>query len=201
MPEEKALWRTRDFRNCEIVNYLKAADYITSKGGFVLRMGAIVDQPLPDTGNPKIIDYASHQRTDFLDIYLPSKCRFFLGCDSGIFMISTIFDVPVALANCNTMRYNPFQGHDLFLLTLRRWTETGELINFDEALRLGYFKIVKNAPNRPDIETIENTPEEILDLAREMIDKLEGNRLMPKDMKSVNSIGVIVGMPGWEKAR
>ena len=174
MPENKALWRNRDFRNSSIDNYMKAAEYITSKGGYVLRMGAVVGTPLPDTGNPKIIDYASDHRTDFLDIYLPSKCRFFLGCDSGIFVIATIFDVPVALANCNLIAYNPFRHNDLFLLTRLQDVATGKFVTYDKAIELGYYDIDKVAPVLPDFKVVENDPEQILDLAKEMLGKLEG---------------------------
>jgi len=174
MPEEKKLWRTRDFRNCSINNYMDAAEYITSKGGYVLRMGAIVQTPLPENRNPKIIDYASEHRTDFLDIYLPSKCLFFLGCDSGIFVIATIFDVPVALANCNLIAYNPFRHNDLFLLTRLREKATGKFITYDKALELGYYKISKAAPVLPEYEVVENDAEQILEMTKQMLQQLDG---------------------------
>jgi putative glycosyltransferase (TIGR04372 family) len=180
MPENKTQWRTTDHRNSEIENYMKAAEYITSKGGYVLRMGAIVGQPLPEHNNPKIIDYASLHRSDFLDIYLPSKCRFFLGCDSGIFVIATIFDVPVALANCNLIAHNPFRRSDLFLLTRLKDTATGKFVPYDKALEVGYYNIFYAKPRMPGYQIVENTPDEILALAQEMLDRLEGNPVSPE---------------------
>jgi len=180
IPKESDLWRTRDFRNCRIENYLKAAEYITSKGGYVFRMGAIVDHALPDTGNPRIIDYAANHRGDFLDIYLPAKCRFFLGSDSGLFVISTIFDVPVALANCIFIGLNPFRRDDLFILKLLREKKSGDFLTFDEALKIGFYDTCSKHPEALGFEILENTDDEILDLAREMIDRLENRDTEPE---------------------
>jgi len=184
MPQEKALWQTRNFRNCSVSNYLKAAEYITSQGGYVLRMGAVVGEPLPDTGNSKIIDYATKHREDFLDIFLPAKCRFFLGCDSGIFVIASIFDVPVALANCNLIAYNPFRRDDLFTLTRVFDEKAGAYIHYKKAQQLGYYNIGRGAPALEGYRVVENTPDDILELAKEMYERLEGEEPDPAGVEA-----------------
>ncbi|MFQ5771573.1 MAG: TIGR04372 family glycosyltransferase, partial [bacterium] len=63
-------WSYHDYRNADIRNYLEAAKYIASLGGFAVRIGYGVGEELPDINNPRIIDYASNYRTDFGDIYL-----------------------------------------------------------------------------------------------------------------------------------
>ncbi len=176
MPTEKELWRARDFRNCSIDNYMKAAEYITSKGGFVIRMGAIVDKPLSGGRNSKIIDYATTHRSDFLDIYLPAKCRFFLGSDSGLFVVSAIFDVPIALANNPFILLSPFRRDDLFILKITKEKKSSKKLTFDEALSLGFYNNRAENPFFDEHEMIENSPDEIFELTQEMLESLEGQK-------------------------
>jgi putative glycosyltransferase (TIGR04372 family) len=56
-------------------------------------MGSVYAKKIYVRKNTKIIDYASKYRTDFGDIYLPAKCKFFLGNTAGIYQVSTIFDI------------------------------------------------------------------------------------------------------------
>ena len=87
-------WRYHDYRDCGVANFLPAAEYVAGRGGFALRMGSAVAEPLPRTG-PRLIDYASRHRSEFMDVYLAAKCRFFIGSDTGLTQVATIFDRPV----------------------------------------------------------------------------------------------------------
>ena len=187
-PQFKDAYDTRNFRNSSIENYLEAAEYITSLGGYVLRMGHTVETPLPETGNPKIIDYASHFRSDFLDIYLPAKCRFFLGNNSGLFVVSSIFGVPVAVANCFPMGLMPINSFDLYIPKLLRATKTNEIVPFEVAHSQGFFDFDKMSQTglheSYGYEWVENEPEDILALTKDMLDTLENRE--PKDQNGVN---------------
>lgn len=172
-PQYKHLWRSRDFRNCSIENFMLAAEYITRQGGYVLRMGATVDRPLPDNNNPMIIDYATHHRSDFMDIFLPANCRFFLGNSSGLFVVSTIFARPIALANNFAVASIPFRKEDIFITKFLRETASGRILSFSEGLEKGFYSL--DTPNiKEGYELVENTPEEILALSQEIIDRLAG---------------------------
>jgi putative glycosyltransferase (TIGR04372 family) len=170
-----------DFRNADIKNYLDAANYITSCGGFAVRMGSTVAQKLPDLNNPRIIDYASQYRTDFGDIYLLAKCKFFLGSTSGPMVVPTLFNVPNAGANYIPF-LTPFRTGDMFILKKiwfieeKRFLTFREFIEFGDMIDGGYnFNIrVHNKLAEGKHISIENTPEEILDLAKEMNERLDG---------------------------
>jgi len=95
-------WSYHNFRDCEIENYLAAAKYISSLGGFAIRMGHIALDKLPNIGR-RIIDYAFNYRDDFGDVYLPSKCKYFLGNSSGLFLVSTIFGIPGVSSSANPL--------------------------------------------------------------------------------------------------
>ncbi|MAH84025.1 MAG: hypothetical protein CBB68_06625 [Rhodospirillaceae bacterium TMED8] len=178
-------WNYHDYRDCSIANYLPAMNEITARGGYVLRMGALVSEPLEHQGNPMIIDYASDHRSDFMDIYATAKCRFFLGSTGGLFNVAWVFDVPIAHANMTPLSVLPFRSGDLFIPKLLRNTESHELIDLNTAFAHGLFN-----PQNPrlftsdyykniNMEFVENSSDEILALTREMFSKLDHSKVNP----------------------
>jgi putative glycosyltransferase (TIGR04372 family) len=164
-----------DFRNCKTENYLQAAEYITQQGGYALRMGAVVDAPLENLNNQNIIDYASKHRSDFGDIYLSANCKFFLGNTAGLFLIPTIFSKPIAHANLVPIKYPPFREEDLFIPMKFYSEKKKRMLTFKEILnsKILFYHRAEDYPNN-GIKVIENTSEEIFDLAREMNERIDG---------------------------
>ncbi|MBK8870709.1 MAG: TIGR04372 family glycosyltransferase [Elusimicrobia bacterium] len=164
-----------DYRDSEILNYLQAAEELTRRGYFVFRMGAHIGKKLP-TGNPMIIDYASHWRTDFMDIYLAAKCRFFLGCSSGIDFVATIYRRPIAYVNVLPFELVPSWGpEDLFIPKKLRLIRENRFMSFQEILTSGAGKFSSTQDySRRGIQVVENSPNEIADLTTEMDERLKG---------------------------
>jgi putative glycosyltransferase (TIGR04372 family) len=164
-----------NFRDWDINSALKAVEYIASKRGFALRMGAIVEKKIPKLKNPRIIDYAANCRTEFGDIYLSSKCKFFLGCSSGIGLLAQIFNVPVIFSNIIPLNFPPLSKRDLFI-PKKIWSK--------EKKRFLTFKEICNSKVneyshqelyvKAGLVPIDNTPKEILDLTIEMNERLDG---------------------------
>ena len=47
-----------------------------------------------------MIDYAcSDLRSDWMDIFLCAQCRFFIGCQSGLSAVPSVFGVPVVMTD------------------------------------------------------------------------------------------------------
>ncbi len=159
------------FRNCNVKNYLKAAEYIADQGGYALRMGAAVDQKI--SSEERVIDYANNFRTEFGDIYLTAKCKFFLGNTAGLYLVGTIFNVPLALANIVPIHYPPMRKGDLYI-PKKIWSKKEKrFLTFKEMIAQG---TVQKADfyHKRDMVPRENTAEEILDLATEMNQRLDG---------------------------
>ena len=153
-------FRYHDYRDCSIESYMMAAEWLTTQGIFVVRMGQVAPDPMI-TDNPMIIDYTNNRRSDFGDIYLPAHCKFFLGNTAGIFLISTIFGVNAACAN-----FVPFDMTNLLAGDLFIYKNSG--ISFERQLELDI-----NAFESNDIPVTENSPEQILYLTMEMTYRLE----------------------------
>ena len=68
--------------------FIPAAEMITKKGYKVVRAGDLVEDAIK-TDNENIIDYFNRGfRTDFLDVYLASKCEYIFGSDTGVFCLT-----------------------------------------------------------------------------------------------------------------
>jgi len=175
------------YRNCSIKNFMAAAGYITSKGGYVIRLGSDAEKEMV-TNSPYIIDYAKKHRTDFRDIYLCAKCKFFLGSNTGLSIVSELFHVPLAETNFPTcgQLFTPFRSNSLFLLKKlwskkeKRFLSFQEILEFEKKTSYNDWK--NFSYERYGLDCVENSPEEILDLAREMNERIDGTwKTTPED--------------------
>lgn len=166
------------YRNADIGTFHLAIKEIVAHGGYVIRMGSQINKKLniPSAG---VIDYATKYRSDFMDIYLAAKCRFFLGTQSGIMDVGLIFDRPQLGVDCAPFGVAPPGKQCLFIPKLLSDPRTGEVYTIGHLLKT--FSNW-NDPKRLDgnlafqlgYKYIDNTPEEILEVTREMLDRLDG---------------------------
>ena len=168
-------WRYHDYRNCSIHNYVPAAEELTCRGLFAIRMGAVVKEALT-TKNAMIIDYATKGRTDFLDIFLMSKCRFFLCSTGGLTGVSNMFRRPVACANVTPLEYTFTSNASGLFIPKKLWLrKEHRFLTFREINSSGAGQFLRSEQyERLELEVIENTPEEITSLAVEMHERLDG---------------------------
>ena len=180
-PQYKSIqYPDRDFyphshRTSSVHNHVPAAEEMTRRGYYAVRMGAIVKEPL-NTANPMIVDYATKYRDDFLDIYLCAKCYFYIGDDSGLNRVATIFRRPLATVNQIPIEFVHTQGpNDLCIFKKLRLRKENRFLKFNEIFDrgIGNYMLAKQY-EEAGIEPVENTPEEITALAVEMDERLKG---------------------------
>lgn len=171
----RGCWNYHDYRDSDIDNFLLMGEEFANRGYFLLRMGAIVKKPLRHE-TTQIIDYAKRFRTDFLDIYLLAKCYFYIGDSLGINAIPYIFRKPVATTNTVHLEYlNSWGQHSLFIPKKNWLIKERRLMTFREIFESGVGRFLfASEYGKMGIELIENTPEEIKDLAVEMDERLRG---------------------------
>jgi putative glycosyltransferase (TIGR04372 family) len=174
---------TSPHRNSDVGTYLKAAQHIVSMGAAAVRMGAGVEAPLPDGLGPGIVDYAYRHHSDFGDIYLIAKCRFFLASAAGIIHVAPVFKTPVAAVNMLPYIPAPTGRHSLYIPKILTHLDTGEMVTFAEVHRVKGFSWEYDANRIWDkhetyqqhgFSIYDNSPEEILDLCLDMEDRLNG---------------------------
>ena len=112
-----------------------------------------------------------------MDVFLWAQGRFFIGTASGPQVIPTTFGRPVALAN-----YGPIAilvcGKDDVLLPKHYWHDKERrYLSLAERISSDYRSLESvSALSGMGIRVIDNTPEELRELAVEMIDRLEGRQ-------------------------
>ena len=170
-PQDEAL---HSFRNSSIENYLPAVSELAGRGFWCLRMG---DSSMRRIGAMhRVIDYAHlDSRSDWLDVFLCASCRFFLGSCSGLFTLASVFGKPCAVANQAPLSHVRGFGINDTCIPKLLWSESERRhLTFGEALRsdVGNFRFTKLYEER-GLRPVENTAEDVRDLALEMLERLE----------------------------
>ena len=192
-PELEKYWKRVEQRNCSIENFLDAAKYIADLGGYAIRVGAVVDKPLPENLHPRIIDYATKYRSDFMDIYLGAKCRFYIGTTSGPDALADIFNKP--LLGTNQVPYNMSRNNQKSIILPRLLTspETGEVVPFSQAKTKGYYSDWETPssmdPSKRLFIPIENSAEDILNGVKDMLDGLDEKPVNADDQETLETYG------------
>lgn len=168
-------WAYHDYRDADIDNYVSAAEYLASQGIYTIRMGFMVEKEFK-LNSPYVIDYANKYRSDFGDIYLSAKCKFFIGSEGGLITIPWIFNVPVAYSNRIPVTAIAGYHHSNIFLPKKLWLKSEQrFLTFREIHDMGASNwFVSKAYEKAGIEIVENAPEEILGLVREMNERLDG---------------------------
>jgi len=172
-----------DYRNASIANFAEAMAMITAAGGWCVRMGDPSMTPLAPA--PHVIDYAHHpERGPWLDLFLVARARFFLGTSSGLLGVAAAFGVPSGLTNQAPMSVVlPLGENDVGIPKLVWDERAGRVLTFAEVLgspagNFRWDKPYREAGLRP----LENDPQDIADLAREMLQRTAGEfEVTPED--------------------
>jgi putative glycosyltransferase (TIGR04372 family) len=161
-------------RNSDPLLLIPAIREITRRGGWCVRVGDSSTSPLPVL--ERVVDYPRHPlRSERMDIVLCARARFFLGNTSGVALVSTAFGVPCALANMIPFSNLAPLPLDISIQKHLFHRSEARLLRFDEILGspMANFRFAR-LYNDNGIVPVENTAEDILELVREMLDRLEG---------------------------
>jgi putative glycosyltransferase (TIGR04372 family) len=171
-PEDEHL---HSFRNCSVENYLPAVAELTRRGIWCVRMGDPSMRPIPP--QERVIDYAHLPiRSDAMDLFLCAHGKFFLGSASGLMYLASIFGKQTGSAN--HVPLSTVTGHypqDVAIPKLI-WSERERRhLTFAEIMRSPAANYRFTYLYRQDgLVTVENTAEEVRDLALEMLERAEG---------------------------
>jgi putative glycosyltransferase (TIGR04372 family) len=167
-----------DSRNVNIDNYLLAATHLANQGIYVVRVGSVVGAPLPKERHPMVIDYATTHRSELGDITLGAKSKFCLTGAGGIWVFSATQNRPVAYCDQYEFGYENdmlSQGtHTIWAFRTLRSKETNSSIPFYKMALGGQKWADDSLLTSLGYEPVPNTPEEILNVAIEMNDWIDG---------------------------
>ena len=168
-------------RNMEFEDYAKTIAWLGGQGIQCVKMGRGED---PMDPIPNCIDYAAYHASDFMDLYVFSRCEFAVTCLSGITTLANLFAKPLLMVNTTEFSFGlgaaRYTEHDRFLpkryyirdidrrrvkrpLTLREIFETEKTCDHMDA------HLIERS-----IEWSDDTEDEILDAVKEMVSRIDG---------------------------
>ncbi len=181
-------WSYHHYRNFPVADFVLAAQELIARGYYIIRMGRVVEEKFPLV-HPQVIDYANSSfRSDFADIYLISKCHFFVG-EGGIEAVARLFRKPVVYINVIPVGFL-FTWSDQFLsiLKLLRNKKDGRLLSFKEMLNENIrYGVQTKMFEDQGLEVIKNSPEEIRDVVLEMEERLKGQWKTTEEQEELQS--------------
>lgn len=166
-----------NYRNADIDTYELAALEIIRRGGFVIRMGSLVEKEFC-LKHPRVIDYPFHHRDDFSDVFISANAKFFISTANGAVDLPQLFDVPILQVNVVPIGFSPLSKNSLYI-PKRIFNHNGMQVNFQEQL-LFFQELPLNATINPAAELSkrgwvvkDNSAEEILQATIEMFSRLD----------------------------
>lgn len=162
------------YRDVVIPAYYEAMRLVVRRGGYVVRLGNPESEPLPKEQG--IIDYAhSNLRSDFLDVFISTRCRFYVGTNSGPKNLPRHFNVPVCMTNHIPMADIVVNPGSLLISKRLYSEEKKRVLSFRDMLAqpvADYHR--REQYDTAGLQLIDNTAEEIRDVVEEMLDAMEG---------------------------
>ena len=164
-----------EYRNSSPTSFEKSMEFLANKGFVVIRMGKSAQKSL-EVKHPNIIDYPfSKIKSDFMDFYLSSACKFAVATDSGAMMLPILFRKPLFLANVPGF-HGLLEGNCVTLFQFKTFIDlgSGSELNLQDLLQRN-FRIIESSDGfeTARIGHLENTPDEILDSTIELLETLE----------------------------
>ena len=169
-------WSYHNYRDSDVQNYVLAAEELADRGYFVIRMGAKVREAVK-SAHPKVIDYATNgMRSDFMDIYLGAKCEFCISTGAGWDAIPEMCRRPIVYVNFVPFGYLHTSRSEFISLSKHHVVEKeGRNLTLREIFTRGVgFAMYAADYESKGVQLIENTPDEIRDVAIEMAERLNG---------------------------
>lgn len=164
------------YRVGDVSTYAKAIGFLQEQGLVVVLMGDS-SQPVPDPGLG-LFDYAhSPQKSELNDVLLAASCEFWLGDNSGASALAWAYGRPTAIANTAPISQLLWGSPgDLKIPRLYSRTADGSNLSFAEALESEACSAHhEDAWRSAGLWPSMNTPDELLDLAREMLARVRGD--------------------------
>lgn len=162
------------YRVGDIATYADAVRYLQGEGLAVILMGDS-SQPKPDPALG-LIDYAhSALKSDSNDVLLAANCEFWLGDNSGASALAWAYGRPTAIANLAPISHLLWGNMENLMIPRLYARADGSVLSFAEALtspaQSAQHEDIWRAAG---IWPVMNTPDELRDLAVEMLARVRG---------------------------
>lgn len=166
----KGAFAYHDYRDFSVYKYDKLIDYLTEKDISVVRVGNGGNEKYK---NPKVIDFAIDFYDELLDLYLNSRCKYYISTDTGAMLIPRMFAKNTIMINSVAMVAAYFvefrSGKEVFIPKLYYSKQKGRYLSIKEMLEFDWEKMKmphtewEKSEFIQDVIYVENTEEDILE--------------------------------------
>lgn len=181
------------FRNFNIDDLNKSLKFCISQGFKVFRMGQKQSEKI-SLISKDIIDYAfAPLKSDFMDVYISSKCEFYFGSCSGYWGLPNLFRKKLYFINQIEDMISLITKNDGRKYIFKKIYDNNDqrYLSLSEIISIDTYKIFNDAKYKARYSFINNTPIEILDFMKEAIYDIEkynkGDRELNKKVFKVFS--------------
>lgn len=179
-------WDYNSFRNSDINTYKMAAEYLAEEGVMTFRMGVNHKKIFSSKKSNLIVDYANLSwRSEKLDIYLASRCLFFVSSSTGLDAVPIATRKPLVIVNfADPLHVLRSKRNLIFIIKYFYSEKENKFLNLSEYYSLGIEKgfTVDNPLylrtqdlDRLGVRIIDNSEIEIKDAVAEMYELLTKN--------------------------
>lgn len=157
---------------------------VVRRGGIAIIMGDRNSKEI-SVDHEKIIFYNEKYSSDFLDVFLSAKAKFFIGNSSGLKAISQAFNVPVAATNQIGFNLILQPKNSLTIYKKLYSINKKRILTYNEIYDLGLFNEEGNKGyfseyyNKNRLIPVENTSQEIKELVVDMFNLIDNKKLNP----------------------
>ena len=166
-------WSYHNYRDSNIEHYVPPIKWLVDQGVWVLRMGKIMERPIP-TEHFRIVDYAfDPSRSDFLDIWLFANCTGCISTGTGLDAISCVYGIPNLFLNATPIGGLWSFHESIWVPKHLSWDATGLPLTLSEYLYHNYGNSYRYAEAGIGFTDLE--PEELMDAVQEFWHRIEGS--------------------------
>ena len=173
LAEQGVAVKPRSVRNPSEELYLEALMQISGNVVPIVRMGKNIESVLDAKKYPDVIDYAITQRSDLLDVFLLSRCKYLLVGNTGLFWISALFNKSTLHCDLYDIRHQVLT-RDLMIFQKVFLKNEDRVATISEMLKMRSEYSDERHQGRLGVELIKNTADEILSACNEMNSRIDG---------------------------
>lgn len=185
------------YRNSRISHYIPLIDAFAERSVQVVRFGRFVEDTLQ---RDNLVDYPTMGATDFMDFYLSRQCKFIIGDSSGAIMLSALYQTPSVTVNVPqvSIRYDGVPAinkeRDLMIFQKLYDSRNDRYLSLKEVLHIeneinakldgvpGTWQLCRHYREH-GVAPVKNSSEDILAVATEMLDKIQGRAVYNEEDK------------------
>lgn len=165
-------WSYHDYRDSDIQDFIPAISWLASQGVWVIRMGRIMEKPLPENME-KVIDYAFEDgRSDLLDVWLFANCDACVTTGSGPDEISRVYRRPMLHLNTLPLGTSLIWGNSTWCPKWLSWADSGQSLSAREYLENSWYKSADYQVRGISIQNL--SPSELLEEVRNFWARVRG---------------------------